>query len=58
MLHPLSVFCLSAEIGQVNEVIHAKKPEVHEKEEAMKGRCTWGKALRRNERGDSFSGLL
>jgi hypothetical protein len=43
MLYPLSVFCVSAEISQVNEVIHAKKPEVHEKEDAMKGRWAWGK---------------
>jgi hypothetical protein len=37
-------FGATAEISQVNEVIHAKKPEVHEKEDAMKGRCAWGKA--------------
>jgi hypothetical protein len=43
MPYTLSVFCVSAEISQVNEVIHAKKTEVYEKEDAMKGRCAWGR---------------
>ena len=45
MLYLLSVFCVSAEISQVNEVIHTKKPEVHEKSRAKVALCL-GKGLR------------
>jgi hypothetical protein len=42
-------FGATAEISQVNEVIHAKKTEVYEKEDAMKGRCSWEKAQRKRK---------